>query len=538
MAADVLAGESADMINDKFATAVGHEVSQQLDQLAVQFHNSMLSTDEQEKLYRIWLLRLIVEDVIKRVGEDILGQEESEKKFHVVAEKLEPLMEHGKFLRKKTRNELVNELTEATRLPGVSPIMTQPIRNRIDMLATGIQTPVGIKVFGTELAKIEEIAIEIEQVLKELPGAVGPYAERTGNKPYIEFHIDRNEAARYGIKIGDIQQIMMTAVGGMNLTTTVEGQERYPIRVRYMRELRDNMESLKRVLVPTPKGAQIPLQQLVRIERRPGPAKVASENTKLFSRVFCDVDVDRIGLVDFVEKAKLALDEKIKPKLPPGYSYSFSGQYEAETEARKRLLLVVPLCIAMIFLLLYMNFRSPAAVLAIFFAIPFAFVGGMWLQWLMQHVPAWMGGGAQIKYSTPVWIGYIALFGVAVEDGIVLIEYLLERVRGGEPLKEAVINAGLLRVRPIIMTTATTVLALMPIILYEVSTNTGAELMKPIAVPTFGGMITCTVSNLILAPVMFSLFYQIEDWFIRRRGKSPKPADIADETVPESGQDS
>ncbi len=237
MAEGALAEEFADRVDDKFATAVGHEVSQQLDQLAVQFHNSTLPTDEQEKLYRIWLLRLIVEDVIKRtVGEDILGQEESEEKFHVVAEKLEPLMEHGKVLRKKTRNELINELIEATRLPGVSPIMTQPIRNRIDMLATGIQTPVGIKVFGTELAKIEEIAIEIEQVLKELPGAIGPYAERTGNKPYIEFHIDRNEAARYGIKIGDIQQIMMTAVGGMNLTTTIEGQERYPIRVRYMRE--------------------------------------------------------------------------------------------------------------------------------------------------------------------------------------------------------------------------------------------------------------------------------------------------------------
>jgi Cu(I)/Ag(I) efflux system membrane protein CusA/SilA len=462
-----------------------------------------------------------MEEIIQRtVGADVLGKSEFEKKLHAIAEEIQPKLEHGKFLRRKTRNELINELTEATRLPGVSPIMTQPIRNRIDMLATGIQTPVGIKVFGKELAKIEEIAVQIEGVLKELPGAVGPYAERTGNKPYIEFHIDRNEAARYGIKIGDIQQIMMTAVGGMNLTTTIEGRERYPIRVRYKRELRDNVEALKRVLVPTPKGAQIPLQQLVRIERRPGPAKVASENTILFSRVFCDVDVDRIGLVDFVNTAQKALAEKIE--LPAGYFYSFSGQYEAEIEARNRLIVVVPLCILVIFLLLYVNFRSPSAVLAIFFAIPFAFVGGMWLQWLMQYVPVWMGGGAQIKYSTPVWVGYIALFGVAVEDGIVFIEYLLERVRGGEPLKEAAINAGLLRVRPIIMTTATTVLALLPILLYEVSTNTGAELMKPIAVPTFGGMLTCTISNLILAPVVFCLFYRIEGWFIRRRGKSLK----------------
>jgi Cu(I)/Ag(I) efflux system membrane protein CusA/SilA len=189
--------------------------------------------------------------------------------------------------------------------------MTQPIRNRIDMLATGIQTPIGVKVFGKDLATIEEIAVRIEQELLKLEGAVGPYAERIGNKPYIEFHIDREEAARYGIKIGAVQQIVMTAIGGMNLTYTIEGRKRFPIRVRYMRELRDNVEALTRVLVPTPKGVQIPLGQLVRVERHPGPAKIASENTLLFSRVFCDVDVDVIGLVDFVEIAQKTLDEKI-----------------------------------------------------------------------------------------------------------------------------------------------------------------------------------------------------------------------------------
>lgn len=518
---DIISGELSSKLSDDLYTSIGHNASSRLDEFALKYHNSVLPIIEQEALYRIWLIRIIMEGIaLQTVGADALGEGEFETELHIMAKKIETEIEHKQFFRRKTRTELIGELTEATRMPGVSPIMTQPIRNRIDMLATGIQTPVGIKVFGKELSKIEEIAVQIEQILMNLPGAVGPYAERIGNKPYIEFHIDRNEAARYGIKIGDIQQIVMTAIGGMNLTTTVEGRERYPIRVRYMRELRDNIEALKRVLVPTPKGAHIPLQQLVHIERRPGPAKVASENTIMFSRVFCDVDVDRVGLVDFVNMAQEALEKDVKPSLPPGYFYSFSGQYEAEIEARNRLILVVPLCIAMIFLLLYINFRSPAAVLAIFFAIPFAFVGGMWLQWLMQHVPAWLGGGGQIKYSTPVWIGYIALFGVAVEDGIVLIEYLLERVRGGEPLKEAVINAGMLRVRPIIMTTATTVLALLPIILYEVSTNTGAELMKPIAVPTFGGMITCTISNLILAPVMFSLFYQIESWFIRKRGKT------------------
>ena len=445
-----------------------------------------------------------------------IGESETEEKLHRVAEEIEHTLKHKTYFRSKNRNELITELTEATRMPGVSPIMTQPIRNRVDMLATGIQTPIGIKVFGKDLAKIEEIAVRIEQELLKLEGAQGPYAERIGNKPYLEFHINREEAARYGIQIKTVQQIIMTAIGGMNLTYTVEGRERFPIRIRYMRELRDNIEALKRVLVPAPKGLHIPLEQLVRIERRPGPAKIASENTLLFSRVFCDVDVDTIGLVDFVALAQKTLDEKIKPTLPQGYFYAFSGQYEAELEARNRLTIVVPVCIAVIFMLLYLQFKSPSAMFSIFFAIPFAFIGGMWMQWLMAYVPEALGGGYAIKYSTAVWVGYIALFGIAVEDGIVLIEYLLERVRSGEPIDEAVINAGLLRVRPIIMTTATTILALLPIMLAEISTTTGAELMKPIAVPTFGGMVSATVANLILAPVLFSLFYPVEHW-VRQR---------------------
>ena len=505
-------------LDDVVATTV-----ERFDTLATTYHNSYLSVDAREKLYRIWLLRILLEELLaeERTGEMRLehvrvGESETETKLHRIAEEIEPTLKHKAYFRTKNRNELIAELTEATRMPGVSPIMTQPIRNRVDMLATGIQTPIGIKVFGKDLAKIEEIAVRIEQELLKLEGAQGPYAERIGNKPYLEFHINREAAARYGIQIRAVQEIIMTAIGGMNLTYTVEGRERFPIRIRYMRELRDNIEALKRVLVPAPKGLHIPLEQLVRIERRPGPAKIASENTLLFSRVFCDVDVDKIGLVDFVALAQKTLDEKIKPTLPQGYFYAFSGQYEAELEARDRLAIVVPVCIAVIFMLLYLQFKSPSAMFSIFLAIPFAFIGGMWMQWLMQYVPEALGGGYAIKYSTAVWVGYIALFGIAVEDGIVLIEYLLERVRGGEPIDEAVISAGLLRVRPIIMTTATTVLALLPIMLAEISTTTGAELMKPIAVPTFGGMVSATVANLILAPVLFSLFYPVERW-IRER---------------------
>ena len=542
MNSEILSTPHVEPMNANFTTRIAANVAVRIDEMATQYHNPYISVAEREKLYRIWLLRVIMEELLTQMDESSqLGDSASESQLHALAVEIEPTLEHKTYFRTKMRSELVNDLIESCRLPGVSPIMTQPIRNRIDMLATGIQTPIGIKVFGKDLIKIEEIAVRIEQELLKLPGAVGPYAERIGNKPYLEFHIDRKEAARYGIKIGAVQQIIMTAIGGMNLTTTVEGRERFPVRIRYKRELRDNVEALQRVLVPTPKGIQIPLGQLVRVERRPGPAKIASENTLLFSRIFCDVDVDVIGLIDFVAVAQRILDEKIKPTLPQGYFYSFSGQYEAELEARSRLLVVVPVCIAVIFMLLYIKFRSLSAMLAIFLAIPFAFVGGIWLQWFMQYVPPALGGGYAIKYSTAVWVGYIALFGVAVEDGIVLMEYLLERVRAGEPVDVAAVNAGLLRVRPIIMTTTTTVLALAPIMLYETSTNTGAELMKPIAVPTFGGMITATAANLILAPVLFSLFYWVESWGDRHQRprdeeavkKEVPPTSSTKEVVPE-----
>ncbi len=519
----LISEEHASHINADFLDGIVASTIKRFDTIAATYHNSYLSVDERENLYRVWLLRILLEELLSeertegmRLEHVKIGESETEVKLHQIAEEIEPTLKHKTYFRTKNRNELITELTEATRMPGVSPIMTQPIRNRVDMLATGIQTPIGIKVFGKDLAKIEEIAVRIEQELLKLEGAQGPYAERIGNKPYLEFHINREEAARYGIQIRTVQQIIMTAIGGMNLTYTVEGRERFPIRIRYMRELRDNIEALKRVLVPTPRGLHIPLEQLVKIERRPGPAKIASENTLLFSRVFCDVDVDTIGLVDFVAFAQKTLDERIKPTLPQGYFYAFSGQYEAELEARSRLAIVVPVCIAVIFILLYLQFKSPSAMFSIFLAIPFAFIGGMWMQWLMQYIPEALGGGYAIKYSTAVWVGYIALFGIAVEDGIVLIEYLLGRVRNGEPIDEAVINAGLLRVRPIVMTTATTVLALLPIMLAEISTTTGAELMKPIAVPTFGGMVSATVTNLVLAPVLFSLFYPVERW-VRER---------------------
>ncbi len=403
-----------------------------------------------------------------------------------------------------TRQNLINEMDAALRIPGVSNIWTQPIRNRIDMLATGIQTPIGVKVFGEDLKTIEEIGIQIENILREIPGARNPYAERIGNKPYIEIDIHREEAARYGIKIGDVQHLIMTAVGGMEITTTVEGRERYPVRIRYMRELRDNFEALKRILVPTPAGAQIPLGQLAEVRKVEGPARIAGENTLPFIRVFIDVDTDKVGVVDFVSQAKKVVKEKIN--LPTGYFISWSGQYEYEMQARKRLMVVIPICIIVIFLLLYVKFKDFSAALILIVSLPFAFIGGIWLQYILGF-----------KFSTAVWVGYIALFGVAVEDGVVMMDFLVKYSQEGKDSVERVVQAALLRIRPIIMTTATTILALIPILL---STGTGSEIMKPIATPTVGGMVTATVLNLILVPVIFT-------WVVK--GGRSKMSEIGEE---------
>lgn len=387
-----------------------------------------------------------------------------------------------------TRQKLINAMDNALRIPGVSNIWTQPIRNRIDMLATGIQTPVGVKIFGEDLKIIENIGIQVENIVSEIPGARNPYAERIGNKPYIEIEVDREEAARYGVRIADIQHIIMSAIGGMNITTTVEGRERYPIRIRYPRELRDSLDDLNRVYVPTPSGAQIPLGQVASIIKVEGPAKISGENTLPYVRVFIDVDTDEVGVVDFVRQAQKVVRETIDP--PPGYYISWSGQYEYEIQARNRLTVVVPICIFVIFLLLYVKFHRFSAALLLILSLPFAFVGGIWLQFILGF-----------KFSTAVWVGYIALFGVAVEDGVVMVDFLVKSAKNGARLTEDIVQAGLLRVRPIVMTTATTILALIPILL---STGAGSEIMKPIATPTVGGMVTATILNLILVPVLYA----------------------------------
>ena len=411
-----------------------------------------------------------------------------------------------KYWRKgMTREKLIAEIQEKTKMPGVTPIMTQPIRNRIDMLATGIQTPVGIKVFGSDLKVIEAIGIQIEKVVAQVEGAVSAYAERIGGRAYFEIKIDREQTSRYGIHVQDVQDLIMSGIGGVNITTTVEGRERYPVRVRYMRELRDNTDAIKRMLVATrwnwrnaPNPMQIPLAQLVDFKKVSGPAMILSENTMPYGRVFVNVDQRKIGLIDFVKKAQKKVQEEIDKgtiHMPPGYFISWSGQFEAEMESREKLIPSMTLALMVILILLYMAFKN-LKVLAILAAVlPISLMGGIMLLFVLQF-----------KFSTAVWVGFIALFGVATDNAVVLLstlEHLFkEKIpKTVEDIRKTVLEAGLLRVRPAMMTTTTTIIALMPVMF---STGSGSEIMKPMAAPTIGGLVTATLANLILVPVLYS----------------------------------
>lgn len=415
------------------------------------------------------------------------------KAFFKVVTKISPTRDW----RGNEREKLILDIQEKTRMPGVSPIMTQPIRNRIDMLATGIQTPVGIKVFGSDLEEIVKIAARIEKIVSGVKGAVSPYAERISSRPYFEIEIDREQAARYGVKIGDVQHIIMTAIGGMNLTTTVEGRERYPVRIRYLRELRDSPQALERIFVPTPAGEHIPLIQLAKLNKVPGPAVVNSENTLTYARVFVNVNQEKVGLIDFVKNAQAAVQEKIDSgelKLPEGYFISWSGQFESEMESRKRLIPSLVLCLAVIMILLYIAFKNFSSLFILSTGIPVSLMGGIILLFLLGF-----------KFSTAVWVGFIALFGIATDNAVVLLSTLDDLFRKKIPktieeIRQTVIEGGLLRVRPAMMTTMTTIIALMPVMF---STGAGSEIMKPMASPTVGGLVTATLSNLILVPVLY-----------------------------------
>ena len=407
-----------------------------------------------------------------------------------------------------TREELIAEMDAALAMPGVSNIWTQPIRNRIDMLATGIQTPVGAKIFGPDQLVIERLAVDVERVLRDVKGAVNPFAERTGDRPYLEIRVDRERAARHGVSVATLNMIVATAVGGKNVTTFYQGRERYPISVTYAPEYRDDVELIGRLPIPTSHGGQVPLSQVATVERTVGPAMIATENAVPYARVFVNVDPDETGVLDFVRDAREAVESQIE--IPAGYFVSWEGQYLYEVETRERLLLVIPLCVLAIFIVLYVEFGSMGLAGLVFSALPFAFVGGI----VLQHILGY-------KFSTAVWIGYIALFGVAVEDGLALVELLKKRAAGWTgDIREMVIDAASYKLRPILMTTVTTILALLPIML---SRGTGSEIMKPIAAPIVGGMVTATLLNLFIVPVLFSLRVGLPAGAERPRAGAERP---------------
>ena len=398
-----------------------------------------------------------------------------------------------------TMDDLKQELDALVQLPGVTNAWVMPIKTRIDMLATGIKTPLGIKVAGADLEVIEDIGFRIEQALKDIPGTASVYAERVRGGRYITIDINRINAARLGLNIDDIQDIVRTAIGGVNVTQTVEGLERYPVNIRYAREIRDSLERLRQLPLITPAGARVPLEEVADIIVTDGPPMIKSENARLNGWVYVDIRGRDLG--SYVNAARAQVATEVD--LPPGYSLTWSGQYEYMQRAMERLSIVVPVTLFIIFILLYMNFRSLTEVCLIMATLPFAFGGGLWLLYLLDF-----------NLSIAVGIGFIALAGVAVESGILMLEFLnksfvsvqltAEKPASGV-LRNSVIDAAEQRLRPIMMTTCSTIAGLLPIMFI---TGTGSEVMQRIAAPMIGGMLSSTVLTLIVIPVIFYTWKQ------------------------------
>jgi len=396
-----------------------------------------------------------------------------------------------------TWDRLIDEMDSRLRLPGFPNIWWMPIQTRTEMITTGVRSPVGIKVLGPDLKTIEKIGVEIEHALATVPGTRSAFAERLNEGYYLDLIVHRAEAARYGLTVGDVQAVITSAIGGETVTTTVEGRERYPVNVRYKRELRDDPERLKRVLIPTPNGAQIPLGQIADMIISQGPPSIADEAGALAGLV--SVAVVGRDLRGYVEDAKRMVSERVA--LPPGYTLRWTGQYEHLVRAEERLKLVVPVTLGLILLLLYLNFRSLAKSLIVLLSVPFAAVGAIWyLNYLGYNL------------SVAVWVGIIALAGVAAETGVVMLVYLdgayERRVRDGrmttaQDLRDAIMEGAVQRVRPKIMTVAAIMGGLLPIMW---TTGTGADVMKRIAAPMIGGMVSSTILTLIVIPVLYFLW--------------------------------
>ena len=418
----------------------------------------------------------------------------------------------------KTIEDIIKELDQMVQFPGLTNAWTMPIKTRIDMLATGIKTPVGIKLMGADLKQLSDVGQKIEAVLRDLDGTLSVYSERVVGGNFIDIQVRRKDAARYGLTVADVQDVIRTAIGGMNVSWTVEGLERYPINVRYPRELRSDLEKLKRVAVPTPMGHAVPLAQVADIKVVKGAPAIKSENAKRTAWIYVDLKGSDVG--GYVDAAREAVQKQVK--LPEGVSIAWSGQYEYMQRAKKRLSVVIPITLAIIFLLLYIHFRNTTEAIIVMLTLPFALVGGVWLMFFTGY-----------NLSVAVAVGFIALAGLAAETGVVMLVYLDEtykrwrsegRLRQLSDLKQIITEGAVDRVRPKLMTVATTTIGLLPIMF---GTETGTRVMKRIAAPMVGGLISSTVLTLVILPAVYLIWKR---WEHRR--------DLVPETKPKTENNS
>jgi copper/silver efflux system protein len=416
-----------------------------------------------------------------------------------------------------TYDKLIQAMDEKLQYPGLSNTWTMPVENRLDMELTGIKTPLGMKVQGPSVDGIQQLASQIQTALSSMPQVRSVFSEKVSQGFYVNVEVNREEAARYGLTVADVQTAVTSGIGGQNIAENIEGRERYPINVRYARDFRDNLERMRRVLIGTPSGAQIPLGLVAKISFSNGPAMIRDEDGALTGYVYIDLKTTDYG--DFVAQADQEIHDKLK--LPANYTFKWSGEYEFELRAKQRLKLILPIVFFIIFLLLYMVFHSVPEALVLIFPTIYALTGGLLLQW-------WLG----YNFSVAVWVGYIALFGIAVETGVVMVLYLHEalerKLQAGEPLTNAevegaVIEGAVQRLRPKLMTVCAVLASLVPI-LWE--SGIGSDVMKPIAAPIVGGMITSTIHVLILVPVFFVMMKErsLRKGHLRVRDQSSTPA--------------
>src|SRR3989338_3407640 len=393
--------------------------------------------------------------------------------------------------------QLIEEMDQALRITGVTNAWTMPIKARIDMLSTGVRTPIGIKILGSDVKTIEETGTHLEAILREIPGTRSVFAERVAGGYFVDFELNRDELARYGLSVAEVQMVIMSAIGGENITTTIEGRERYPVNVRYSQEFRDDVEKLKRVLVPPPAGQHIPLAQLADIRLVSGPAMIRNENGLLAGYVYVDMAGRDIG--SYVTEAKKIVAKELK--LPPGYALMWSGQYENMMRVKERLKIVLPLTLFIICVLLYMNTKSMVKTGIVLLAVPFSLIGAVWLLWFLGY-----------NVSIAVWVGMIALMGLDAETGVFMLLFLdlayhdaiqKGRMRTERDLEEAIVHGAVKRVRPKLMTVMAAFMGLLPIMW---STGAGADMMKRVAAPMVGGLFSSFILELLVYPTVYAIW--------------------------------